>query len=462
MALPRTGAGNSNGLPPGTGLPLNDQIDRDQKFDPYAALRAVDNLLRDRAAQGIETSEQEQRTLEIARNDAVHAIAREEDRYAFGVSDWLRRVELQYLYQVKGIRTHMPSAIFGEGYSGYGNGWTGNKMQLLYPQDRKRAGRKSRELLIPQPTLRETEQMTEQLVPLKIDVSTENFQLKDYLLWNADDRTVPLKLFVESTLEDYGLPLNLASEVAKRLQNQINQFHPHIVTESDIRIVIKLDITVGRHSLKDQFEWDINSKDPTPEQFAAVTVSELGLPPEFGPIIAHAIREQSQQFTRNLFETGYQFDGSHANGSCAQISESSYLRPSSLLESFTPSLTELDPSEIDAYDHRAVRSRRRLGRSSRRGILAPEESPKQNEREIYTPLYSSVLPGGLDRNLDILRMTAYNTPDAFEIFHDLRNRRGIPSASRFDLELAEQYPDRFIVKLKMPRQHMIQKYQSAN
>lgn len=451
MALPRTGSGNTSGLPPGSTLPKTDQIENDRKFDPYAALRAVENLMKDRASQGVETSEQEQKTLETAKKDAIHAIIREEDRYNFGINDWLRRVELQYLYQVKGVRTHMPSAIFGEGYAGYGNGWTGNKMQLLYPQDRKRAGRKSRELVIPKPTLKETEQMPEQLVPLKIDISTENFQLKDFLLWNADDRTIPLKLFVESTLEDYGLPLNLASEATQRLQNQINQFHPHIFSNGDMRIVIKLDVTVGRHTLKDQFEWDINSSDPTPEQFAEVTIAELGLPPEFGPIISHAIREQSQQFTRNLFETGYQFDGLHASGSCPEVTDSTYIRPSNLLDSFSPSLTELDASEIDAYDHRAVRSRRRLGRSSRRGILAPEESPKENEREIYTPLYSSVLPGGLDRNLDILRMTAYNLPEAFEIFHDLRLRRRIPSASQFDFELAEQYPDRYIVKLKLPK-----------
>ena len=42
----------------------------------------------------------------------------------------------------------------------------------------------------------------------------------------------------------------------------------------------------------DQFEWDLNNKDFTPEQFARSLCAELGLGYEFIVLIAHSIREQ--------------------------------------------------------------------------------------------------------------------------------------------------------------------------
>ena len=38
---------------------------------------------------------------------------------------------------------------------------------------------------------------------------------------------------------------------------------------------------MGEVKLDDQFEWDIENSDPTPEQFAEVYSSDLGLAGEF-------------------------------------------------------------------------------------------------------------------------------------------------------------------------------------
>lgn len=44
---------------------------------------------------------------------------------------------------------------------------------------------------------------------------------------------------------------------------------------------LKLDIIVGTFHLEDQIEWDIDSQDPAPEQFAEVYAKDLGLGGEF-------------------------------------------------------------------------------------------------------------------------------------------------------------------------------------
>ena len=52
---------------------------------------------------------------------------------------------------------------------------------------------------------------------------------------------------------------------------------------SELRILIKLNVTVGNVSLIDQFEWDINryNESVDPEWFSEILTAELGLTGEF-------------------------------------------------------------------------------------------------------------------------------------------------------------------------------------
>lgn len=53
-----------------------------------------------------------------------------------------------------------------------------------------------------------------------------------------------------------------------------------------------MNIHVGNVSLVDQFEWDMSDKSNSPEEFARVLASELGLGGEFVTAIAYSIRGQ--------------------------------------------------------------------------------------------------------------------------------------------------------------------------
>lgn len=48
---------------------------------------------------------------------------------------------------------------------------------------------------------------------------------------------------------------------------------------------LQLDIIVGTFHLEDQIEWDIDSQDPAPEQFAEVYAKDLGLGGEFKCVV---------------------------------------------------------------------------------------------------------------------------------------------------------------------------------
>lgn len=55
----------------------------------------------------------------------------------------------------------------------------------------------------------------------------------------------------------------------------------------EMRVLIKLDITVGTVQLLDQFEWDVTDQDASPERFAEIYAADLGLSGEF--MLVHAI-----------------------------------------------------------------------------------------------------------------------------------------------------------------------------
>jgi SWI/SNF-related matrix-associated actin-dependent regulator of chromatin subfamily B member 1 len=51
-------------------------------------------------------------------------------------------------------------------------------------------------------------------------------------------------------------------------------------------------VRIGRITVRDQFEWDINNPDNSPEDFADCMCADLGLSSDFVVPIAHQIREK--------------------------------------------------------------------------------------------------------------------------------------------------------------------------
>jgi len=77
----------------------------------------------------------------------------------------------------------------------------------------------------------------------------------------------------------------------------------------------------------DQFEWDINCQENSPERFARVTALDLGLSREVEVSIAHAIREQILQLRKN------------SQSQLPPVRDA--LRVPSLRKEFTPNVTVL-------------------------------------------------------------------------------------------------------------------------
>ncbi|KAG0365906.1 SWI/SNF chromatin-remodeling complex subunit [Gamsiella multidivaricata] len=312
------------------------------------------------------------------RRDAIFVTAFEQQRQMQVALAHGKQLEIRQTAQVG-------ADIFGPGYHpSYGNGSgtpatngpAPNAFHIVYPAHRRRA-RKSKEFVFSKTMIEEQASKEDALVPIRLEIDVDGLVLRDTFTWNLHESLITPEHFAEVLCEDLQFPVHqFAPQVSRSIRDQIQDYHlpalstaepptgdlesgaPEESKSAELRILIKIDITVANTSLIDQ------------------------------TAIAHSIREQVQTHTKCLNLIGYNYDGSSVHDEDLRSSFlpkiTNILREEDVVDQFTPILEKLTEPEIDKLERDRERDKRRKRRQTRgrRGVILPDREPSKTKRTL--------------------------------------------------------------------------------
>lgn len=226
----------------------------------------------------------------------------------------------------------------------------------------KKIMRKSRHRYLSKKDTKSLSEMTEVLIPIRLELDLDGFKLRDTFTWNINEAILTPEHFADLMCDDLDLQSQTFSKVISgSIKQQISEAAGYYEIPApyieDARIPIQLDILVGRTHFRDQFEWDVTSTTP-PEVFAKSLVSDLGLGGEFVSVIAHSIHEQIHQTRVSLFDQSFS----------ASPGLASVIREEKDTEDWSPYLEILSDDELEKIMIASERNSRRLRRSTIGGM----------------------------------------------------------------------------------------------
>ncbi|KAL8276149.1 hypothetical protein RQP46_011443 [Phenoliferia psychrophenolica] len=306
-------------------------------------------------------------------------------------------------------------------------------------RERGKRGNNRKEIKLTKDGVRAIAKLPEILIPVRLEYEHEAYKLRDTFTWNIRETLLTPEVFASHLCEDLRLPHHpFFKEIVAQIKRHIEDAHvtedyiAHVgddlaevreenrawfeserkrrrveqeeddedendevpVTlrelekqdgkDEELRVLIKLDITLDSFQLVDRFEWDISDPHNSPEEFAEVFVADLGLGGEFRTAVAHSIREQIDVYVKSLCLLG------HVTGYPVPDDDlrREFLPPlfepfRSEVGDFQPVLSQLSPDEIERNDKEREREVRRKRRQTKgRGVTLPDRDPVKTHRTL--------------------------------------------------------------------------------
>lgn len=137
------------------------------------------------------------------------------------------------------------------------------------------------------------------LVPIKLDFEIDG-KRKEIFMVDKNELFMTQESFIKTINEDNMLQQQQEDQLLSSLKRQMNQYKIYKPIEGEFLRRIKLNIRIGNIIITDQFDWDINNAENSPEDFAEVICADMGLTSEFLLPISHSIRTQILEYQKQL------------------------------------------------------------------------------------------------------------------------------------------------------------------
>jgi len=198
----------------------------------------------------------------------------------------------------------------------------------------------------------------------------DNHKLRDSFTWNLNEQLITPEDFADILCDDIDIPAATFSPlIAGSIRSQLQEYESMAaieLPEDDCRVVIQLDLQLGKQNLRDRFEWDLSS-DLTPEEFSRNLSADLGVGGEFVPMIAHSIHEQLLRHKKEKLDD----NDNHT------VALTSAFRNMDDVNDWSPALEMLTTEELEKLVLDKERSIRRLRRETSRFSIGRRQRSSQ-------------------------------------------------------------------------------------
>jgi chromatin structure-remodeling complex subunit SFH1 len=224
------------------------------------------------------------------------------------------------------------------------------------------------------------------LIPIRLDLDLPNGRLHDTFLWNLHETLITPDAFAQTMGMDLDLPPQVVATIAASIRDQLAEYAPVAqisIPESsgEMRTVCPLTVNLDDVVYTDRFEWDLANTLISPEHFAKVITSELGLRSEFAPSIAANIYEFSLQRKKDLYDAGLpELDNAAARQDGTDAGWR--LDQEGLGVDWEPKVEQLSREEIEKREIDREREVRRLRRETARFGTATPGAPMELDSDL--------------------------------------------------------------------------------
>ena len=135
------------------------------------------------------------------------------------------------------------------------------------------------------------------MIPIRLDIDLDSYKIKDAFMWNMNgtalltidtkaypcaEELVTPDQFANIMCLDLDIPPQVfAPQISSAIRTQIEEYAPvaeiQIPEETEMRVIVSLQLHLAKHLLRDQFEWNLSATDITPEEFSKLLCQDLSL-----------------------------------------------------------------------------------------------------------------------------------------------------------------------------------------